>query len=671
MKKISDNQNNLTQDYNKSNIINNDMNIINNNLDNNNNNNKIRKTRIHIDSGYRNKIPKNILSNIKYLVNNPLYFIKDSTEITIYCKDHNYQLDDRIVINNVKGKEFNLSNALITSINDQYIKIYHENHNIIDLLSSQLYASIYITIKGVIGNKKNGTFYNNIPINILNKKHLLYIKKEDGKFNNNYYYIKIPIIPDFTDTYNDLINIYFHNINGIPISSINANFPITVDNINGYHIINKIYNNNFFSINIDYYSINNSNTSLINNINNNNYNNIINEGLGGDNINISKIIDYIEGYPYNNHYKINLNKNFYNVYRIDLVSTEIPNTEKTIRNYPKEKQNNLLYWQILDDGEHIYKIEITPGYYNINTLSDELTNQINNTLRINSNIIDSIKSIDNYYEITKYHRSTVNIDYKSNVITFSMFNEISVDYAVETMEISSTSKYTRLKIIHPNHGLNIGDTIYLSNVLSFNKIPSLVLNTSFKIVTIIDSSNYIINLPNYSNNGSLTLITSGTANLIRYPVRFRLLFNKEGTIGNILGFKNVGDINSITPYNFDISNIDNYENSTNYDSIGNIIDNKYDININLNGDNYILLSIPLFKNSINIGNISNLFAKLFLIGPPNTVIYDSYVQISNYLPIKETSLNELELYFYDKDGYLYNFNNMEHSLTIEIYELLN
>jgi hypothetical protein len=251
-----------------------------------------------------------------------------------------------------------------------------------------------------------------------------------------------------------------------------------------------------------------------------------------------------------------------------------------------------------------------------------------------------------------------------------MFNEISVDYAVETMDISSTSKYTRLKIIHPNHGLNVGDTIYLSNVLSFNKIPSLVLNTSFKIVTIIDSSNYIINLPNYSNNGSLTLITSGTANLIRYPIRFRLLFNKEGTIGNILGFKNIGDINSITPYNFDISNIDNYENSTNYNSIGNIINNKYDLNINLNGDNYILLSIPLFKNSINIGNINNLFAKLFLIGPPNTVIYDSYVQISDYLPIKESSLNELELYFYDKDGYLYNFNNMEHSLTIEIYESL-
>jgi len=292
-------------------------------------------------------------------------------------------------------------------------------------------------------------------------------------------------------------------------------------------------------------------------------------------------------------------------------------------------------------------------------------------LRINSNITDIIKTIDNYYEITKYHRCNITIDYKSSIFKISMFNEISVDYAVETIETTSTNKYTKLKIIHPNHGLNIGDTIYLSNILSFNKIPSSILNTSFKIVSIIDSSNYIVNLPNYSNNGSLTLITSGTANLIRYPIRFRLLFNKQGTIGKILGFKNIGENNSITPYNFTISNIDNYENYTNYDSVGNINNNIYDININLNGDNYILLSIPLFKNSININNISNIFAKLFLIGPPNTVIYDSYVQISNFLPIKESSLSELELYFYDKDGYLYNFNNIDHSLTLEIYESLS
>jgi hypothetical protein len=82
MKKINDNFNTIKETLNKSNINNNDI----NNIDDN----KIRKTRIHVDSGYRNKIPKNILSNIKYLHSNPLYFIKNSSEIVIYCHDHGY-----------------------------------------------------------------------------------------------------------------------------------------------------------------------------------------------------------------------------------------------------------------------------------------------------------------------------------------------------------------------------------------------------------------------------------------------------------------------------------------------------------------------------------------------------------------------------------------------------
>jgi hypothetical protein len=36
-------------------------------------------------------------------------------------------------------------------------------------------------------------------------------------------------------------------------------------------------------------------------------------------------------------------------------------------------------------------------------------------------------------------------------------------------------------------------------------------------------------------------------------------------------------------------------------------------------------SLLSLAGTINVGNISNLFAKLFLIGPPNTVIFDSYV----------------------------------------------
>ena len=78
---------------------------------------------------------------------------------------------------------------------------------------------------------------------------------------------------------------------------------------------------------------------------------------------------------YNNHI-INLNKTFYNVYKIKLISTEFPNTEKIIKDTPLNRQNNKLFWQIIGDGNHIYDIDITPGNYDIQGLISEMQNQI-------------------------------------------------------------------------------------------------------------------------------------------------------------------------------------------------------------------------------------------------------------------------------------------------------
>ena len=641
-------------------MINNEINnnkIHINNINNKNDNN-YRKTILNIDSKNRNLIPKNVLSNTFYLTENPLFFISGSSEIIIFCNNHNLQEEDRIVINYVNGQTFYLNNALIFNNNDPYITIYHPNHNLLDLINSQMYSDIYINISGIIGNQTNGTFYNNIPINLLNNKWKIYTKKPNGSYNNNYYYILSDLLPDFTESYNNMITIYFENIHGIPINGINANYPITISNLQGYQIVSNIYDENFFSINVKFYANNSSYQNIKNDIYNKNYDNFISYGLGGNKINIAKIIDFIEGYPNSNNFVINLNKNFYNVYKIKFLSSEIPNTEKTIRNYPTNKQNNLFYWQILNDGNYIYSIEITPGNYTISSLISEMTKQIQSVSRINSNLTTNIKSVDNYYSIFSNNSTEITIDSKTNIFSISMYNQISVDNAVLTIGSGTNNKYTQLQIIHPNHGLNVGDTILLSNILSFNKIPSSILNNTFTISSIIDSSNYIVNLGNYSNNGSLTQTVSGTDNIIRSPIYFRLLFDKLGTIGNILGFKNIGDQNSYTKYSYIIKNI------------GNLYTNIYDININLNGDNYIILSNPLFKNAITTGSIQNSFVKLFLSAPPGCVIYNSFIQITEELSIVESSLNQLEFYFYDRYGELYDFNGMDNSFTIEIYELI-
>jgi hypothetical protein len=48
------------------------------------------------------------------------------------------------------------------------------------------------------------------------------------------------------------------------------------------------------------------------------------ETNGGNKILIGKVLNIIEGYPNANNYTLNLKKNFTDVIRLELVSTEIP-----------------------------------------------------------------------------------------------------------------------------------------------------------------------------------------------------------------------------------------------------------------------------------------------------------------------------------------------------------
>ena len=133
-------------------------------------------------------------------------------------------------------------------------------------------------------------------------------------------------------------------------------------------------------------------------------------------------------------------------------------------------------------------------------------------------------------------------------------------------------------------------------------------------------------LPNYSDSGNETTITSGSWNKILSPIYIRLLFDRPGTIGNILGFKNVGDINSITNYSYVIKNIDLYENDTVLDETGLNNLNINFRNLELIGDSYILIASSIFKNSVIVNNVSNVFAKLFLWDEPGSIIYNDFIQ---------------------------------------------
>jgi hypothetical protein len=93
--------------------------------------------------------------------------------------------------------------------------------------------------------------------------------------------------------------------------------------------------------------------------------------------------------------------------------------------------------------------------------------------------------------------------------------------------------------------------------------------------------------------------------------------------------------------------------------------------ISLEGENYIYLRIPSLDTVLTNNTIvNNLFAKLLLKESPGLMIFDGFVSSPKifYEPLNELSTILLEVI--DKNGYPFNFNEINYSLTLEITELV-
>jgi hypothetical protein len=461
-----------------------------------------------------------------------------------------------------------------------------------------------------------------------------------------------------------LFGIKLYSLNGIPLNLINSNYPININQLQSNLIITNIISSDFYQVNLNGSATIglNDNTSL-------NY--LVGvTGVGGNNINISKIVDVIEGFPEANQFKYNLGKNFNKVRKIRLLSTEIPNTEKIIRKYPANKQNNLLYWQNVNDGDYIYSIEVTPGNYSTDDLASEIQNQIIQVPRISQvTNTDPTKIIN-----LNNHFVTINLTQSNNKFTISFYTTAILTKAIKKSTYKYTDGYDRIIVNHINHKLSAGDFILVQYAVATESIPTATLNGTFVIEQIIDTDNYQIKLSKYNSDTFNTDVTGGgdAINLLT-PLRSRLLFNTTGTIGDLLGFRNVGDYNAITAYSTQITNYTEYELDTDLNSIGiftkDLISNNL---LNLGGYNYIFLTINyIFKDSIDMKNITNIFAKLLLSASPNNVIYNDFIQLGQEFMEVINSLSDIEFSFYSPDGILFDFNNIDVSFTIELFEELN
>jgi len=619
-----------------------------------NNNEKFKITRLNIDSRYRDQQPKNMLNSTQHILpENPLFFQANSNFLTIYDPNHGYNFDDKIILQNLTT---NLNTVrVVFEKNSYYVKVEYNNHNL-----NPAYNYLII-ISNFIGNLHNNTMFDNIPINYLNKIQTIYFSNGTDTANGNYFYIKINILPiNNNDT---LADAKLFSLNGVPINNINSNYPININQLQSSLTISNIISKDYYQVRLKVAAsiglTDNTNLQILQN----------NVGSGGVDIMISQIVDVIEGFPYSNNFKYNLGKNFKHVHKIRLLSSEIPSTEKIIKAYPLEKQNNLLYWQNAEDGDTIYKINITPGNYSSTELALQIQTAILNVPKNNTaNNLNTSKII-----YLNDHFATVAINQNTNTFAISYYTTVILTKGIVKSTYSYEDGFVRIIVTCPNHNLNINNTILIQNAVTTEQIPQTALNGQFSVEAVIDRDNIQIKLDKYNLDTTITANGGGDATKLLIPLQTRLLFNLPGTVGNILGFRNVGDYNAITVYSEALTNVSEYDLDANLNSIGiNNADIVSNTILDFNGYSYIYLCVNyIFKDSVDINGVKNIFAKLNLSGGANSITYNDFIQIGQEFLDPIISLSEIQFSFYTPDGLLYDFNNINVSFTIELFEEIN
>jgi len=431
---------------------------------------------ININSANRNKEPKTILEESYLLETNPLSLTANSRTMTIVHRNHEYSVNDRITLQGADTKTITLRSVVNgTNIIDfengsQYMTVIY-NHGI---PTSYDGSDIYVIINKIAA-PVNSTFINNIPVNLLNKRHQLLLSTDNYDAATDRFYINMGKTFSGTyvpDTYSFTIKISV--IAGIPLNRINAYYPISINSLQGYHLITSVATHS--------YTVELGAESLSTKM------------AGGSNIIVSRIESIETGYPTQSNYRVKLSKTFNNIISMRLVSSEFPVSSKVINS-----SNNKLYWQNLDEGDNEYSLAVDVGNYSVNELVEELQDKFYKTERItftgNSNTTSSLTA--NQY-------IKVNIDTTTNIVKFQSYKETNpikpiISIEPDIQEKPSLDNFVdgtkfKLTINLGGHGVSAGDKILISGAISHMGIPSSAINKEHTVYSVTDEDNFVIEL---------------------------------------------------------------------------------------------------------------------------------------------------------------------------------
>lgn len=89
---------------------------------------------------------------------------------------------------------------------------------------------------------------------------------------------------------------------------------------------------------------------------------------------------------------------------------------------------------------------------------------------------------------------------------------------------------------------------------------------------------------------------------------------------------------------------------------------------NLSGENSIFMCIKGMPTVLSTERIGDVFAKIIFNVPPRSIAFDSFVNNAFVFP-EPAHLSQLEVSFVRQDGFAVDFNDVEHSFTLEFFNL--
>ena len=229
-----------------------------------------------------------------------------------------------------------------------------------------------------------------------------------------------------------------------------------------------------------------------------------------------------------------------------------------------------------------------------------------------------------------------------------------------------------LTIIQPNNFVNVGEIITISGATAIGNITTDLINTTHTVYSVNSmTQTYSVLIPYNQESNTINLTGNGGPSVnIRTPTFTSFLFTYPDTMGSILGFKNAGSPNAITPFSDVISNFNNYILPTPYNEVGN--PNNVNFLLNLSGNYYyMLLYINDYEGIQTNTSITNPFSKILMIGISGDVMFNTFVNSPLEFDIPISSVDEFNISFIYPDGSQPDFRNFDHSFTLRITERIS